>query len=75
MGSALEPKFLVRLRGDSDDPEDDVVVELKRVRSLGGIPCIQADDDDPFRVLVSGARIAYQPFRFLGFVELDGSFY
>jgi len=69
VGSALEPKYLVRLRGPSGDRTDDVIIELKRVRSLTGIPCIQADDDDPFRVLQAGARIAYQPFRFLGFVE------
>ena len=75
VGSALEPKYLVRLAGESRDPVDDVVVELKRVRSLAGIPCIQADDDDPFRVLQSGARIAYQPFRFLGFVEHEGEMF
>ena len=71
VGSALEPKYLARLRGASDDPMDDVVLELKRVRSLSGIPCVQAAEDDPFRVLVSGARIAYRPFRFLGYVEFD----
>jgi hypothetical protein len=75
VGSALEPKYLVRLRGPSADPADDVVIELKRVRSLSGIPCVRADDDDPFRVLVSGSRIAYQPFQLLGFVELEGGIY
>ena len=75
VGSALDAKYLVRLAGETPDPVDDVVVELKRVRSLAGIPCIQADDDDPFRVLQSGARIAYQPFRFLGFVEHGGQMF
>jgi len=75
VGSALEPKYLVRLRGPSADPADDVIIEMKRVRSLAGIPCIQADDDDPFRVLQGGARIAYQPFRFLGFVEHRSDMY
>jgi hypothetical protein len=75
VGSALDKKYLVRLTGPTADPADDVVVELKRVRSLAGIPCIQADDDDPFRVLQGGARIAYQPFRFLGFVEHDGEMF
>ncbi len=75
VGSALEPKYLVRLRGPSGDRTDDVIIELKRVRSLTGIPCIQADDDDPFRVLQAGARIAYQPFRFLGFVEYRSDMY
>lgn len=75
VGSALDTKYLVRLSGETPDPVDDVVVELKRVRSLAGIPCIQADDDDPFRVLQGGARIAYQPFRFLGFVEHRGEMF
>jgi hypothetical protein len=75
VGSALDTKYLVRLAGATLDPADDVIVELKRVRSLAGIPCIQADDDDPFRVLQGGARIAYQPFRFLGFVEHDGEMF
>ena len=75
VGSALDAKYLVRIRGPSADPLDDVVVELKRVRSLSGIPCIQADDDDPFRVLHGGARIAYRPFRFLGFVEHGGEMF
>jgi hypothetical protein len=75
VGSALDKKYLVRLTGPTSDPADDVIVELKRVRSLAGIPCIQADDDDPFRILQSGARIAYQPFRFLGFVEHDGEMF
>jgi hypothetical protein len=75
VGSALDTKYLVRLTGPTPEPEDDIIVELKRVRSLAGIPCIQADDDDPFRVLQGGARIAYQPFRFLGFVEHGGEMF
>ncbi len=75
VGSALDTKYLVRIAGPTVNPADDVVIEMKRVRSLAGIPCIQADDDDPFRVLQGGARIAYQPFRFLGFVEHDGAMF
>jgi hypothetical protein len=75
VGSALDTKYLVRIAGPTVNPADDVIIEMKRVRSLTGIPCIQADDDDPFRVLQGGARIAYQPFRFLGFVEHDGEMF
>jgi hypothetical protein len=75
VGSALDAKYLVRIEGPTPDPADDVVIELKRVRSLAGIPCIQADDEDPFRVLQGGARIAYQPFRFLGFIEHEGEMF
>ncbi len=75
VGSALDAKYLVRIAGPSVNPADDVIIEMKRVRSLAGIPCIRADDDDPFRVLHGGARIAYRPFRFLGFVEHDGEMF
>lgn len=71
IGSALDLKFLIRLRGPSDDPLDDVVLEAKEVRDLTGIDCIRVTSpDDPLRVLVGHARIAYEPFRFLGYARL-----
>lgn len=75
VGSALDAKYLVRLAGSTPHPADDVIIEMKQVRSLAGIPCIQADDDDPFRILQGGVRIAYAPFRFLGFVEHGGNMF
>ena len=72
IGSALDRKYLVRVQGDTDDPMDDEVLEIKEVRSLAGISCIEATEDDPFRVLLSQARIAYRPFNHLGYLRLDG---
>ncbi|MEN8143619.1 MAG: DUF2252 family protein [Gemmatimonadota bacterium] len=72
IGSALDRKYLVRVKGDTDDPMDDEVLEIKEVRSLAGIDCIEASEDDPFRVLLSQARIAYRPFDHLGYMRLDG---
>ncbi|MEE9207297.1 MAG: DUF2252 family protein [Gemmatimonadota bacterium] len=72
IGSALDRKYLLRVKGDTDDPMDDEVLEIKEVRSLAGIDCIQASEDDPFRVLLSQARIAYRPFNHLGYLRLDG---
>ncbi len=73
IGSALDRKYLVRLRGESDDLDDDVVLEIKEVRDISGIECIgRTDRNDPFRVLLAHARIAYQPFDFLGYIRLDG---
>lgn len=70
IGSALDEKFLFRVRGPTDAPEDDVVIEAKEVLSLADIPCIQASaDPDPFRILLGQARIAYQPFPYLGFIR------
>lgn len=77
IGSALDEKFLIRVRGPTDSPDDDVVLEAKEVRSLAGIPCIQASaEPDPFRILLGQARIAYRPFPYLGFVHaLDTVFW
>lgn len=73
IGSALDLKYLVRIRGKTDKPEDDVVLELKQVRDISGIDCIaRTQKSDPFRVLVGQARIAYQPYRFLGYVHFQG---
>ncbi len=67
IGSALDLKYLVQFRGESDDPIDDVVVEVKEVRTLEGIECITAAQGaDPFRILVGQSRIAYQPYGLLG---------
>ncbi len=72
IGSALDRKYLVRIRGETDDPYDDVVLEIKEVRDISGITCIDRTDRyDPFRVLLGQARIAYQPFKFLGYVRMD----
>ncbi len=76
IGSALDLKFLVRVRGPSADPNDDVVLEVKEVRNLEGIDCVQAGVSDPFRILLSQARIAYKPFQYLGYLRLrEGTFW
>ncbi len=68
IGSALDLKYLVRIRGNSDDPLDDKFLEIKQVRDLQAIPCINPGSTfDPFRILVGQARIAYEPFDFLGY--------
>jgi hypothetical protein len=68
IGSALDLKYLVRIHGKTDDPMDDVVLEVKEVRNLGGIKCIQSGQmADPFRIIRGQARIAYQPFHYLGY--------
>ena len=70
IGSALDDKFLVRIAGGTSQPEDDVILELKEVRDLSGIPCLQTSTQDPFRILVAQSRIAYRPYRFLGYVRI-----
>jgi hypothetical protein len=68
IGSALDLKYLVRCHGESEDPLDDVVLEIKEVRDISQIPCLtRSQIFDPFRILVGQARIAYQPFYHLGY--------
>lgn len=69
IGSALDLKYLVRIYAKTDDPLDDVVLEIKEVRNLSEISCIQkpATTSDPFRIIRGQARIAYQPFHHLGY--------
>ena len=40
VGSALVPKFLLRLRGPSADPDDDVIVEIKQHGSEARTACV-----------------------------------
>lgn len=72
IGSALDDKYLVRVEGPTEAPDDDVILELKEVRDLSGIPCIdRAARSDPFRVLVGQARIAYVPYDYIGYLRMD----
>lgn len=73
IGSALDTKYLLRVRGKSDKPADDVILEIKEVRDLTGIECITIPQrSDPFRVLLGQARIAYEPYKLLGYIRLQG---
>ncbi|MGB5659828.1 MAG: DUF2252 family protein [Thermoanaerobaculia bacterium] len=76
IGSALDTKYLVQIRGESDAITDDLVLELKQVRDLAGIECVAAGrGSDPYRILV-GQSIAYKPYSMLGYVYFrDASFW
>ncbi len=70
IGSALDLKYLVRVRGATDEPLDDRVLEVKQVRELGAIDCIASRGSDPFRILVGQSRIAYEPYGLLGYLRM-----
>jgi len=73
IGSGLDEKYLVIVEGLSEGSEDDVVLEAKEVRNLASVPCLATENkSDPFRILVGSARIAYQPFRYLGYTAWKG---
>ena len=70
-GSALDEKYLLRVRGASDDPLDDVILEAKEIRSLAGVPCVTAGPKaDPFRFLAGPIRVPYRPY--LGTFSMNG---
>lgn len=73
IGSALDEKYLLRVRGQTAAPTDDVILEVKELRDLSGISCMRGERRrDPFRILVGQSRIAYVPYPYLGYVRLQG---
>jgi hypothetical protein len=66
IGSALDEKYLARVRGPSADAADDVILEYKAVRDIGGIDCARgAEGGGAFRILVAQSRIGDMPVRLL----------
>jgi hypothetical protein len=65
IGSALAEKYLVRIEGPTEAPEDDVILEVKEVQDPTGVDCVRSAPG-PARIFVGQARIAYEPFRFPG---------
>ena len=56
VGSAVSAKILIRIQGPSPAPEDDELIEAKEVQSLTGIPCLEAQSDQPTLRVILGAR-------------------
>ena len=58
VGSAATTKILIRVRGPSNDPADDVLLEAKALRSLAGLGCLQMPSSSPtFRVIAGNQQI------------------
>jgi hypothetical protein len=71
IGSALDEKYLLRVEGSTKSPQDDLILEIKEVRDLHGISCIQRKEARPGRIILAQARISYQPYRYVGFAEIN----
>ena len=56
IGSALGPKIMVRVRGPSDDPADDELLESKKIGDLGGLSCLKTSMDQPTLRVVDGSK-------------------
>jgi hypothetical protein len=74
IGSAADEKYLFRTEGPSAAPEDDVILEVKEARTLPTLDCIRSEPG-PTRILVSQARLAYEPFRYAGTLNLEGRYF
>jgi Uncharacterized protein conserved in bacteria (DUF2252) len=73
VGSALDEKYLFRVEGRTRAADDDVVLEAKELRRLEGIDCLDVSRRaDPFRILVVQSRIAYTPYRYIGYARWRG---
>ena len=58
IGSAAIRKILMRVRGPSDDPNDDELLEAKAVRALKGLGCLEVPKSRPaFRVIVGSQQV------------------
>lgn len=76
IGSARLSKYIARMRGATDSPADDEVIELKEMADLTGVTCLARSAVlDPTRVIVAQARLAYEPYRFVGYLIFQGKPY
>jgi len=56
VGSAVNPKIMVRVRGPSDDPADDEILESKRIGDLGGLRCLKIPTVQPTLRIIDGSK-------------------
>jgi Uncharacterized protein conserved in bacteria (DUF2252) len=59
VGSAIDKKILIRVQGPSPDPEDDELLEVKEIRDLGGLSCLEdpsATSSPPTFRVIAGAQ-------------------
>jgi hypothetical protein len=68
IGSALDEKYLFEVEGPTQAHEDNVILEMKEVRDLHEISCILFRGANPRRPILMQARLAYQPYRYAGFI-------
>ena len=56
VGSAVIPKIMVRVRGPSDDPADDELLESKKNGDLGGLSCLKTPVVQPTLRIIDGSK-------------------
>ncbi len=76
VGSARDQKYLMQVTGKSTELNDDVILELKEVKDLAGIDCIQQQPVfNPLRILMAESRIADKPFTHLGYFKFRDKYF
>jgi len=56
VGSAVIPKIMVRVRGPSDDPADDELLESKKIGDLSGLSCLKTPTVQPTLRIIDGSK-------------------
>ena len=56
VGSAVTPKILIRVRGPSDDPADDELLESKKIGDLAGLSCLNTPMVNPTLRIIDGSK-------------------
>jgi Uncharacterized protein conserved in bacteria (DUF2252) len=56
VGSAVLPKIMVRVRGPSDDPADDELLESKKIGDLSGLSCLKTPTVQPTLRIIDGNK-------------------
>jgi Uncharacterized protein conserved in bacteria (DUF2252) len=56
VGSAVLPKIMVRVRGPSDDPADDELLESKKIGDLSGLSCLKTPTVQPTLRIIDGSK-------------------
>ena len=56
VGSAVTPKIMIRVRGPSDDPADDELLESKKIGDLSGLSCLKTPAVQPTLRIIDGSK-------------------
>jgi hypothetical protein len=56
VGSAVNPKILVRVQGPTDDPADDEILEIKKIAEFDGVGCLETPALQPTLRVIDGSK-------------------
>ena len=70
IGSALDEKYLMRVEGPTEAPDDDVILEAKSIHDLDAADCVQRPRQGIARVAIAQARLSFEEPRYVGYVVL-----